>query len=363
MRKRHAWAWSMAFALIASAALAETGAPRGERKEKRPAEEISEEVEACMSCHNDPELEIDLESEEVMLMHVDPEKFAGSVHAETGCTECHTPLRGQLNKHKALTFETKRAYRLNYSAQCHDCHKEIHDLTKESVHANLPPEKADKGPVCADCHDAHGTKKDEPRIAISKTCASCHEKVADVFAKSVHGNSLMDGTNPDVPVCADCHKSHDIADPKSAKARIGQPETCAGCHTDEKLMEKYGLSTNVMASYLQDFHGATVLLEQGRENPQALVAVCTDCHGVHDIAKADDPNSHVMKDNMAQTCAKCHEGASADFPDAWLSHYEPSWSRAPFVKAVNTGYGMLIPYMIGGLLLQVFLHLWRMLVK
>lgn len=364
MRKRHAWAFGMALALFASAAPAQTEAPRWERPEKRPATEIAEEVEACMSCHNDPELEIDLESEEVMLMHVDPERFEGSVHAQTGCTECHTPLRGQLNKHKALSFDTKREYRLNYSAQCHECHQEIRDLTLESVHANLPPEKADKAPVCADCHDSHGMKKDSARVAVSRTCASCHEEVAKVYAKSAHGNSLMDGSNPDVPVCADCHKSHDIMDPHSAKARLNQPETCAGCHTNEAMMSKYGLSTYVMDSYLADFHGATILFERGqKKGAPATVAVCTDCHGVHDIMPADDPTSRVMKDNLAQTCARCHEGAAADFPNAWLSHYEPSWSRAPFVKLVNVGYGLLIPFMIGGLLLQVFLHLWRYLVN
>jgi hypothetical protein len=46
-----------------------------------------------------------------------------------------------------------------------------------------------------------------------------------------------------------------------------------------------------------------------------------------------------------------------------MSHYEPSWSRAPVVMGVKTFYAVLIPFMIGGMLLQILLHLWRMAVN
>ncbi len=94
-----------------------------------------------------------------------------------------------------------------------------------------------------------------------------------------------------------------------------------------------------------------------------MVARCTDCHGVHDIAKVDDPSSPVLKANLVQTCRTCHADASENFPDAWLSHYEPSWDRAPLVYAVELVYKFLIPFMIGGLLLQILLHLWRVVVN
>ena len=63
------------------------------------------------------------------------------------------------------------------------------------------------------------------------------------------------------------------------------------------------------------------------------------------------------------TCRKCHPGADEKFPAAWLSHYEPSWEKAPLVHAVRIFYRVLIPFMIGGLALQVVLHLWRALVN
>ena len=63
------------------------------------------------------------------------------------------------------------------------------------------------------------------------------------------------------------------------------------------------------------------------------------------------------------TCAKCHEGATENFPAAWLSHYEPTLEKAPLVWLVKVGYMILIPFMIGGLCLQILLHLWRVVVN
>jgi hypothetical protein len=58
-------------------------------------------------------------------------------------------------------------------------------------------------------------------------------------------------------------------------------------------------------------------------------------------------------------CAKCHPTSTPEFPAAWLSHYEPSWTKAPLVHAVRVGYRVLIPVVLGGLLLQIFIHVRR----
>jgi hypothetical protein len=142
-------------------------------------------------------------------------------------------------------------------------------------------------------------------------------------------------------------------------------DMCGRCHADATLMGKYGLSTAVLKTYLSDFHGKTASLRQhqGRPTSGPVVARCVDCHGVHDIQKADSPESPVIKANLATTCQKCHEGAGANFPDAWLSHYEPSLHRAPLVYGVKLAYAVIIPFMIGGLGLQILLHLWRLMVN
>jgi hypothetical protein len=185
--------------------------------------------------------------------------------------------------------------------------------------------------------------------------------VSAAYSRSVHGRAL-DG-NEDVPVCTDCHRSHDIADPRTEAWRLATPELCGRCHTDPRRMEKYGLSTNVVKTYLADFHGMSASLRKSGGGDGKLTALCTDCHGIHDIASVKDPDSPAMRANLTRTCGKCHEGASETFPAAWLSHYEPSWSKAPLVYAVKVFYAGFIPFVIGGLVLQILLHLWRAVVN
>ena len=70
-----------------------------------------------------------------------------------------------------------------------------------------------------------------------------------------------------------------------------------------------------------------------------------------------------FRNNLVTTCRKCHPGASANFPAAWLSHYPPSFDRAPLVFGVKLFYQLLIPFIVGGLVLQILLHLWRTVVN
>jgi len=65
-------------------------------------------------------------------------------------------------------------------------------------------------------------------------------------------------------------------------------------------MSSVGVSSTIFTSYEQSVHGRVVT--GGLEK----VAVCTDCHGAHDILNAGDPKSQVFKFNVPSTCAKCH---------------------------------------------------------
>jgi hypothetical protein len=70
-----------------------------------------------------------------------------------------------------------------------------------------------------------------------------------------------------------------------------------------------------------------------------------------------------LQANVAATCRKCHPDAGVNIQAAWLSHYVPSWKRAPLVWAVGVFYKIFIPFIIGGLVLQILLHLWRVVVN
>lgn len=136
--------------------------------------------------------------------------------------------------------------------------------------------------------------------------------------------------------------------------RINIPQLCADCHQNKPLMEKYGLSSQVVSTYLEDFHGASISLYREQRNlPPRLTAVCTDCHGIHDILRVKDPDSKVVRENLMRTCQKCHPDASLNFPASWLSHYPPSTTRYPLVFFLRLFYFIFVPAIIACMLFHV----------
>jgi predicted CXXCH cytochrome family protein len=226
-------------------------------------------------------------------------------------------------------------------------------------HGNL------NAPVCVDCHGAHSiSHTGKERTASAKKCEKCHGEIYKKYALSVHGSALFNENNQDVPVCVDCHRAHNILDPRTFDYREKVPQMCGGCHANKALMNKYGLSASVLNSYLQDFHGVTLKLYKkqkdfGDRTTMKPIAVCIDCHGIHDITVTTGPKSSIVKANLIRRCQKCHPNATENFPDSWISHYEPSLTKAPLVYFINLIYKIFIPFMMVGLILQILLHIWR----
>jgi hypothetical protein len=86
--------------------------------------------------------------------------------------------------------------------------------------------------------------------------------------------------------------------------------------------------------------------------------VCYDCHGVHDIRPVDDPENGI-KVNLLETCRQCHPDATANFSDAWTSHYQPSLEHNPLVYLVDTFYAIVIPLTVGGFAFLVATDIFR----
>ena len=121
-------------------------------------------------------------------------------------------------------------------------------------------------------------------------------------------------------------------------------------------MARYGISTQVLNTYVADFHGTTVtLFEQVSPNTPTNKPVCTDCHGVHDISDVQNPASGIaIKANLLAKCQRCHPGVTtANFTDAWMSHYVASPQHFPLVYYVNLFYKFFVPAVIGGMLIFV----------
>ena len=70
-----------------------------------------------------------------------------------------------------------------------------------------------------------------------------------------------------------------------------------------------------------------------------------------------------MKSNLLKKCQRCHPNATANFPDAWMSHYNASPQEYPLVYYVNLFYKFLIPTVIGGMLAFVITDIVRRIIN
>lgn len=314
-------------------------------------------ISACLTCHANEGLSTTLPSGEQLPLWVNMQEFSESVHGKSGltCVSCHRDISGF--PHPPLAARDRRELTLRYYTNCRTCHQGQYEKTLDSIHLRVLAAGHREAPVCTDCHGSHNVSLPaQPRFKVDLTCARCHEQIFEVYKESVHGAAFVkEANNVDVPTCSNCHGVHGIEDPHSLKFRLHSPQVCAECHTDRARMEKYGLSTDVLRTYVADFHGTTTQLFQPRPGARRNEAVCYDCHGVHDIKGADDPKSRVIKENILKTCQQCHPTATASFPASWVKHYNPSPSEFPLVYYIELFYKILIPLVIGFFLIYILL--------
>ncbi|HVP54702.1 MAG TPA: cytochrome c3 family protein [Candidatus Eisenbacteria bacterium] len=147
------------------------------------------------------------------------------------------------------------------------------------------------------------------------SCLDCHSSLpeplgvsVEIFSQNIHAQKGL--------TCVACHGGDATSDdPEKAMSRAAGwkgkierkqvPELCASCHSNADLMKKYNPSLRVdqFQEYKTSVHGQ--LWAKGDNK----VAVCTDCHGVHDLRAPSDPRSSVHPTNIATTCAHCHADA------------------------------------------------------
>ncbi|MBP6179208.1 MAG: cytochrome c3 family protein [Anaerolineales bacterium] len=337
-------------------------------QDEKPADDF------CLACHQEEGLDFKL-GKDVIAATINPTQFGNSVHAgeEVGCTDCHADISDY--PHPKVKSKNARDFSFSLFVVCKDCHEDQFLKAQDSVHQKAIDEGNLNAAICTDCHNPHtqgrltgqtsGELTPSARIHVPETCAQCHSGIYDAYKFSVHGNALIEEGNMDVPTCIDCHGVHNIQSPTTVSFRNTTPYLCAECHTDASIMDKYGISTNVLDSYVADFHGTTVkLFEEEFPGQPTNKPVCTDCHGVHNISKVSNPQTGVaLKDNLLQKCQRCHPDATANFSAAWMSHYDPSPEHYPIVYAVNLFYKFFIPAVLGGMIFFVLTDIYRRIVN
>jgi formate dehydrogenase gamma subunit len=200
---------------------------------------------------------------------------------------------------------------------CHGDQTLSHDVNGKTVSLFVDPAKF-KDSIhggmfqCVDCHADLKTSPHETTPA-KVSCATCHADEQAAYDKSFHAAAIKQG-DTHAATCVDCHGSpHELlpaSDPKSRVSHVNIPATCGTCHGQKFVMEASGHSNQPFVSYESSVHGKAVAA--GSEK----AAVCTDCHGTHEILAANDPKSSIFKFNVPITCAKCHTGIQKEFAES-----------------------------------------------
>lgn len=205
----------------------------------------------CLSCHSAPgfrKVEVNGPGKS---LHIDKETLAASAHGKLKCLDCHVDFNNQKLPHKE---------------------------TAEPVQ-------------CVRCHHNGNTLGAPVKLHL------------DRYSDSVHGNALKIG-DPDAPQCKTCHGTHDIMPASSHLSNVYRgniPKTCGKCHFNLGFAKRHNL--NSVKGYTDSVHAKIAM----RKNGFDAAAVCTDCHGVHDILAPGNSNSMVNKASVPSTCGACHK--------------------------------------------------------
>lgn len=238
---------------------------------------------------------------------------AGAVNAL--CESCHPGAMADVKRGGHATIGEEFAEVMN-CASCHDvhgthkpemservaqtcvsCHEADRRAFAGSVHEDL---FAANVMSCLSCHSTH--KNEEEAMEFDAGCGACHEEVEEVYRTSVHRLGRLRGDFT-AATCADCHEGHHVlaaADSLSPTNHRNVPHMCGKCHGADAVVTSDFVRLPIsLPNYLGSVHG--VGWSAGKKT-----AVCTDCHGTHDLQNAQHPQSSINRFRLADTCGKCH---------------------------------------------------------
>ncbi len=250
----------------------------------------------CLDCHEDEELSKERNGREIFL-HIDENRYSGSVHGDADCIDCHADLDGiELPHDEDLEM-----------VDCGLCHDDIADMYGKSLHGQAVENGITLAPRCWDCHGAHYIDPvDSPNSQVTKfnipfVCGRCHKegtpvsKTFDIpqdsilshYSQSIHGVGLFQQGLTVTAVCNNCHTSHNVlphTDPKSSIHRDNVTKTCQQCH-----------------GRIEQVHKKVIRGELWEKEPNK-VPVCVDCHEPHEARKI------FYAEGIADSeCLKCHQ--------------------------------------------------------
>lgn len=274
-----------------------------------PLDLLAQSKDDCLICHADNSLTMEKKGRQISL-YVDDKVLDKSPHKKLVCIACHTGFDPESMPHKTKIE----------SVNCMTCHKEAN--IKHQFHPQMAQASGRNGSPdvsCKQCHGAHNVLRiKDPASSfhpsrLSETCGKCHQKVSETFNASEHGKALAESVKG-APDCLLCH-TKDITkvhgERTKADVKVAQEKICLSCHHDDpNVRARIAPTAGFIAAYEKSVHGASLL--KGNEK----AANCVDCHGSHDMKKSLDPEAHVNKAHIVETCGHCHTDIAKEYSES-----------------------------------------------
>jgi predicted CXXCH cytochrome family protein len=256
----------------------------------------------CLGCHDDPELTME-KNGKTKSISFKVASFKKNAHKGLKCIQCHQNFNPEDIPHNPKIKPVN----------CMNCHKNV--ASKHLFHPSMTKAIGTEGTKdmnCDNCHRHHDPefiKNPGSKFFITnltEACGECHKKEKAEHLVSEHFHKSTEN-NPNTPNCIYCHTKAVTPGYKlsALKLKNNQQELCLSCHLDEKTVKtKFSKS---LINFDKSVHG--MALKKGI----AEAASCTDCHGVHNLQKANKPTSIINKYNLASLCGKCHIALTNEF--------------------------------------------------
>jgi hypothetical protein len=256
----------------------------------------------CMQCHG--------RIEEVHVKVIEGRLWESEPHKVPSCVECHQPhkIRGRATSAEGAA-----------NRDCMNCHVKpelavVRDGKPVSLY--IDDEAYERSmhnrTACAQCHtevDPRHPERPCATITSRVDCGICHAEQVHDHELSRHGQLAVKG-DAEVPVCLTCHTAHDTQGHRFPPTFVRNARFSGRCH------RKGGVAAaridsempDIVESYIQSAHGRGLL-----DSGLVVSASCIDCHTAHRALAAEDANSSVNRETIADTCGKCHKGIEEQF--------------------------------------------------
>jgi cytochrome b subunit of formate dehydrogenase len=111
---------------------------------------------------------------------------------------------------------------------------------------------------------------------------------------------------------------HDVrksGHPASPISPLRVADTCAGCHA---VLGREAVTPDSIATFVRQYresvHGQAIT------GGLSVSATCQSCHGSHEVHRGSDARSAMHRNQIPQTCGKCHTGVLATYETSVHGH-------------------------------------------